>query len=224
MQKGYICVAGIDLDTNRHVRPVLHGERLRVTLLSRNGGPFDMACIVDLGKTSHAGNPPEVEDYLFSLEGAHQTGSMNSKEFWGLLKAFAKPTLLDIFGKDLKQRGPTSCAVDVGKGTTSLGCFVPKSTPKIYLRSRNGGPAQIRMEVTDGQFALDLGVTDIRLYDNDHVTPVSKTTNNVADRLRKGIGVILSMGLTRPFPRESPVHWLQVNNIHLEDNPAWRLG
>ena len=37
---------------------------------------------------------------------------------------------------------------------------------------------------------------------------------------------MLGVGLTRPFAPtagEPPLHWLQVNNLHLEDDPAWRL-
>jgi hypothetical protein len=39
--------------------------------------------------------------------------------------------------------------------------------------------------------------------------------------------VILGVGLTRAFQREQNGpgrHWLQVNNIHFEDQPIWRLG
>lgn len=43
MQPGYICVAGIDLETGSHVRPVLPSGRLSAALLRRNGGPFDIA-------------------------------------------------------------------------------------------------------------------------------------------------------------------------------------
>ena len=38
--------------------------------------------------------------------------------------------------------------------------------------------------------------------------------------------LLLSVGLTRPFapsPDAPPIHWLQVNNIHLEPDPCWRL-
>ena len=83
------------------------------------------------------------------------------------------------------------------------------------------------MRVTDGELDLDLGVTDIRLYGEDHVTPDRETVNRLAKRLADGTVVVLSMGLTRPFAGSSnfaPVHWLQVNNIHLEDDPIWQLG
>jgi len=223
MRKGYICVAGIDCDTGRHVRPVLRVKSLSTAFLFRNGGPFDMTHIVDLGKTTHTGSPPEVEDYLFDPEMASRLGSLNPSDFWNLLYSAAKPTLLDIFGKDLIKRGSASCAVDVGKGKASLGCFVPKSRPKFIDR-----PDQIRVEVRDSEFGLlDLGVTDIRLFGKDHITPYPTVVKSVAMCFDEGVNVILSVGLTRPYSSSGnfpPVHWLQVNNIHLENNPAWVLG
>ena len=33
MQPGYICVAGLDFQTNAHVRPVLAGSRLTVSFI-----------------------------------------------------------------------------------------------------------------------------------------------------------------------------------------------
>ncbi|HXH09492.1 MAG TPA: hypothetical protein VNP04_06995 [Alphaproteobacteria bacterium] len=83
------------------------------------------------------------------------------------------------------------------------------------------------MVFTDGNLDLDCGVTDIRLYGNDHVTPNTKEVERITKRLKSSAGLILSVGLTRPFagsPDFPPVHWLQVNNIHLRDDPAWQLG
>jgi hypothetical protein len=49
----------------------------------------------------------------------------------------------------------------------------------------------------------------------------------VAKRIASKTPVILSMGLTRGWrkPGDSVErHWLQVNNIHLADDPAWRYA
>ena len=83
------------------------------------------------------------------------------------------------------------------------------------------------MRVSDGYFQLDLGVTDIRLYGADHVTPDTKIVRRVVKRLQGGSETILSVGLTRAYassPDFNPVHWLQVNNVHLKDDPLWQLG
>jgi hypothetical protein len=50
---------------------------------------------------------------------------------------------------------------------------------------------------------------------------------SVQKRLEAGVETILSVGLTRPWQKrgdDAERHWLQLNNIHLEDNPLWRLG
>src|SRR5215210_1099974 len=49
MQPGYFCAAGIDLESGRHVRPVLRRGRLTTDLLGTNGGPFDIGSVLDLG-------------------------------------------------------------------------------------------------------------------------------------------------------------------------------
>lgn len=226
MEKGYICVAGLDIETESHVRPVL-GGRLNASLLARNGGPFDIGFVVDLGPITHAGHPPEVEDCKFDPRQASRVGMYAPNRFWELLKRAARPRLPEIFGPELTRRGATSCAVDVGKGHASLGCLSPSERPDFFLRPRPDKPDQIRVHLRDGQLDLDLGVTDIRLYGDDHVTPNTSLVSQVAQSIKRGVGVVLSAGLTRAFassPDLSPVHWLQVNNIHLEDNPNWQLG
>jgi hypothetical protein len=91
---------------------------------------------------------------------------------------------------------------------------------------REAGREVVRMALSDGDFALDLSVTDLRLYSSDGSRPDIARVRDVASRLARGVPALVSVGLTRPFssrPDEPSVHWLQVNNIHLEDNPAWRL-
>lgn len=227
MQPGYICVAGVNLENKEHVRPVLSGARLSKDLLSRNGGPFDIAAIVDPGTTKGAGSKPEVEDCLFDPSKARFVKNLGAEKFWKLLTELAQLKLSIIFGNELKSRGPKSIAVDVGRGKASLGCLGLVAHSDLYLRPRAGKPDQIRIRVSDGEFDLDLGVTDIRLYEDDHVTPNSNVVRGIAKCLVNRRGVVLSVGLTRPFsssPDFPAVHWLQVNNIHLEDDPTWRLG
>jgi hypothetical protein len=73
--------------------------------------------------------------------------------------------------------------------------------------------------------SVDLSVTDLRLYERDHKTPRRELVANVQRRLEAGVEVILSLGLTRPWRKQNDTaerHWLQVNNIHLKDDPLWR--
>ena len=57
MQKGFMCVVGIDLDTHRHVRPVLRTQ-MRIDVLASHGEVFGIVAIVDLGRTRSVGSPP----------------------------------------------------------------------------------------------------------------------------------------------------------------------
>jgi hypothetical protein len=227
MQQGYFCVAGLDVNTHEHVRPVLPGQRLPTSLLKRYGGPFDMGVIVELGAVNATPQRPDVEDYVFERAKLRAAGTDDPGKFWRRLQQVARTRLRDIFGDALIPRGASSCAVDVGKGDASLGCLAPSEPPSLYVRSRPGRSDQIRMRVSDGYFNLDLGVTDIRLYGADHVTPNTEIVRRVAKRLQGGSETVLSVGLTRAYassPDFSPVHWLQVNNVHLKDNPLWQLG
>lgn len=228
MKKGYICVAGVDVETRAHVRPVLAGaQQLSTALVARNGGPFDMACKVDLGPIKHVGSAPETEDYRFDPQAARHIAHVPPVEFSALLRDIAETKLSRLFGPELKARGPRSAGVDLARGTASLGCLIPQGRPRLYLHARVDKPDQVRMTVSDGDLDLDLGVTDIRLYGDDHVTPAAATVKQVAQRIAKGEGIVLSVGLTGPFSTSSnyaPVHWLQVNNINLEADSSWRLG
>ena len=176
----------------------------------------------------YVGTRPETEDYLFHRSEARCIGDMPADEFWALLKKLAKAKLGEIFGKDLSPRGPRSCAVDVGQGIASLGCYVAPSGPHLFVQRRDPlSRGRIRIRFQSGRHEFELGVTDIRWYREDHVTPDPDLVQRVARRLQEGPEVIFSVGLTRAFqstPDEPALHWLQVNNIHFEDDPCWRLG
>ena len=216
MQSGYICAAGVDVHAKQHVRLMPARGHLRPELLAAHGGLFDMAVILEVGPTKRIGAPPEIEDREFDLRQTKFLGVLAPHRFWNMLTQMAQPKLTDIFGDALRARSSGSCAVEAGKGKASLGCLTPARPPELLLRQRPDKPAQVRLRVSDGQFDLDLAVTDIRLYGPDHATPDIEAIEAVASRLRSET-VILSVGLTRPYtPSDNlaPMHWLQVNNIH----------
>jgi hypothetical protein len=220
MQRGYICVAGINPDTGHHVRPIPENDRPRRTQLVRHGGPFDIASVVDLGRASYVGHAPEMEDYRFNPRKARRVGTVAPQEFWELLKRVSRQSLAAIFGDDLMQRGG-SCTLDVGMGRASLGCLLPSQRPVLHLTDHG----KIRLHLTDGAYTVWLSVTDLRLYGDDQVTPRRHLVGQIAARIARGAGVIVAVGLSRPWQKLDDTverHWLQVNNIHLEDNPAWQ--
>lgn len=219
MQPGFICVAGLDLQTGRHIRPVLFG-RLMISLLERYGGPFDIGRVVDLGTPHYEGRPPEVEDYRFEPGRIQAVRDASPKEFWSLLVRAAQPKLQEIFGADLRPHGRT-CVVDVGQGQASLGCLRLTRRPRLWVNQNE----RIRAVLDDGELEATVGVTDLRLYEQDGQTPRQAIVEAVAARIADGVGVFVSAGLTRPWmkPGESVArHWLQVNNLHLEDTPVWK--
>lgn len=220
-----VCAAGIDVETQRHVRPVLAGSgQLTNSLLHDRGGPFDIGVEVELGPTTTAGRSPEIEDRIFKPAQARAIRTLSHSEFWSLLNGASSRRLKEVFGNDLGRMGATSCGVSQGCGAASLGCLIPANRPRLSLQTRPGKPAQVRIWVTDGDFHLDLSVTDVRLYQADLATPAEQLVQDLDRRMLRGVGVILSVGLTRPFatsPEQTPVHWLQVNNIHLDDRPIW---
>lgn len=219
MSPPHICVAGIDLDTGRHVRPVLHHGRLDTSALRRKGGPFDIAAVVDIGKAWRVGEPPEVEDHRFDPRHARHKSDLAPEEFWGLLQGSAVPKLGDIFGRSLKQQG-RSFAVDAGGGVASLGCLLVGSRPVLAVDMFGA----VRLTFGTGRTARHLPVTDLRLFNEDLRTKRLDVIAQVAARIEAGVPLVLSVGLTRAWQRPGDTaerHWLQVNNIHLGDDPAW---
>jgi hypothetical protein len=220
MQPGYICVAGINVQDNEHIRPVLGRARLTVDLLARNGGAFDVGRLVELGPAQASGTAPETEDHTFDPGRLVSVKELSPGSFWKLLTVVARGTLADIFGEDLKTQR-NGCAVDEGEGNASLGCLHTATSPSITI-NRWG---KIRAQVADGTFDVDLSITDLRLYAEDQKTPRAKVVADMQRRIKRGVGVILSVGLARAFQVSGDTarrHWLQVNNLHLEDDPAWK--
>jgi hypothetical protein len=83
------------------------------------------------------------------------------------------------------------------------------------------------MRLSDGEIQADAGVTDLRLFGDDHATAAVAHIRAVNQWIADSHGVLLSVGLTRKFrssEQHEPRHWLQVNNVHLQEDPAWALG
>jgi hypothetical protein len=222
MQPGYFCVAGIDLETGAHVRPVLHHGRLTVDLLSTNGGPFDVGSVVDLGATTYAGRAPELEDHRFGPSHARWLYDDDPDVYWNALGKVARENLEEIFGLPL-ELWDESGTVDVGEGRASLGCLKPEKQPWLYVDHRG----TVRMVLDYLMPSVDLSVNDLRLYERDGRKPRRNLVQSAQKRLEAGVETVLSVGLTRPWRKwndDAERHWLQLNNIHLEDDPLWQLG
>src|SRR5918998_5350578 len=222
MQPGYFCVAGVEVDMPRHVRPVLRHGRLTTDLLRPNGGPFDLGSVIDLGTTTNAGRAPELEDRRFDPSSTRWLFDDDPNDFWDALDGLAQESLQGIFGPAL-ELWDESGTVDVGEGTASLGCLKPEKQPWVYVDHRG----TIRMVLDYLMPSVDMSVNDLRLYERDGRTPRRDLFASVEKRLKSGVEAILSVGLTRPWQKWGDTaerHWLQVNNIHLVDDPLWQVG
>jgi hypothetical protein len=222
MQPGYFCAAGVDLETETHVRPVLRRGRLTTDLLSTNDGPFDIGSVLDLGPTTDVGHAPELEDRRFDPAGVRWLRDDEPQDFWKALDRVARENLEDIFGPAL-ELWDESGTVDVGEGHASLGLLKPEKQPWMYVDHRG----TVRLVLDYLLPSVDLSVTDLRLYERDGRTPRRDLVQSLQKRLEAGVEVILSVGLTRPWQKrndDAERHWLQLNNIHLKDDPLWQLS
>ncbi len=221
MQPGLICAAGIDPLTGLHVRPVM-GRPLPVALLEKNGGPFALGRMIDLGETNFVGRMPEIEDRSFAPENVCVVEDWDPERWTGLCSAVSKNRLVDIFGASLslvesRYGGPVTAAVPERSGLHSLGCYWAWDV-RLTLVQRPGRQS-VRLEFSESGIRYSVAVTDIRLWNADHVTPNESEIARMSGLIHgANLPVLLSVGLSRAhrFTDDGPPrHWLQVNNIHV---------
>lgn len=225
MVPGFVCVAGIDERTGRHVRPMCNRAMIPLHWADAQVGPFQVGAIVELGTTRYKGSPPEVEDYHFHEQNLRQVERLDASSFWTVLEDHVSPRLQRVFGPDLQLDG-SSCVMAIGRGLASLGCVTPTRIYELSINQRGG----VRLVFDIGRATLDLSVSDLRYYRMDDATaswvPDQNRVASVSYALDTGVPCILSVGLTRAFQRtnsDERRHWLQVNNIHMLDDPLGDL-
>jgi hypothetical protein len=219
MRPGFICVAGINRSGALYVRPVLAGgAQLPVGLAG--GTPFAIGAQVEIVPATPCGGVPEVEDHAFDPTRTTNRGTVAPDEFWNALTGMAQPDLSRIFGPDLHPQR-NGFAVDEGRGNASLGALRPPSPPTLSINSYGG----VRLALRYGGRTLDLSVADLRLYEADQRSGRPSAIRDLQRRIGEGVEVILSVGLARAFKVKNDTarrHWLQVNGIHLRDDPTWQ--
>jgi hypothetical protein len=219
MRAPRICVAGIDPDTGQHIRPITGPEApLTRELLADEGGQFALGALFELGYVAPDPKPPETEDHLFRPEEAQVLGQLSSARYLELLNRHASDRLQAVFGDALVRRGQTH-AIDSGCGAVSLGILRPRRRPDLEVNAY--GKLRLRLN-GDGKPA-SLPVTDVRFVETDHESIRSEVVADVNARMRRGVGVLLMLGLARAFRADGDDcerHWLQVNGICLEDRPV----
>lgn len=210
MLGGRTCMAGIDVDTGKRVRPVSSGA-LSSRLLARNGGIVGLGRVLDLGRTAPRRSPPEVEDTRFALAAMTQAWAVDGEAFLAALRQAAHDDLAPI-GEDLVRKG-NNLVTAPGKGHCSLVVVRTEEPVRIFVNQQE----RLRLAWRDG---LSLPVTDVRLYGPDLRAPNPAAVRELQARLAPGGEVFLCFGLGRPFEGH---HWLQLNNVHVSSDVAWSL-
>lgn len=214
-----ICIAGIEPDTGRHIRPTTGRSHLLTrALLTEEHGPFALGQLVELGELTPNPNPPEIEDYLFWPDRAQVVGRLSPNRYLEFLRSNAQHNLQTIFGKEL-ERHNWNYAVEKGCGTSSLGVLRVRRKPDIQIDRY--GKLRLRISRAADRPAY-LPVTDLRFVEADHKTIRADVVADVGARMRRGVEVYLMLGLARAFLRDGDDrerHWLQVNGICMADRP-----
>jgi hypothetical protein len=138
-------------------------------------------------------------------------------QFWEILSGLADAELNEIFGLELVRHGSTA-SLPAGEGMASLGIFRPRSCPTLTLSF-----GRLRLGIVDPELgALSLPITDVRLYVLATNAVNNRRATLLEDRLRRR-EALLSVGVGRAWAQNGGQlrHWLQVNNVHLDDNPLW---
>jgi hypothetical protein len=217
MKPGHICVAGIAPDTCRQIRPVL-GLSFTRDYLRHNGGPFEIGAEIDLGPTKHVGQAPAIEDHRIDPANLRFVRRLNPNEFWSLVCKTSRPNLCTIFGPDLEHHPrDLSATTSEHRGSATLGHLRPPQAPNLTTNFLGRPRASIFEDGVESKISL----TDFRFCRSDHKTPRLRLLEDVKARLRS-VPSILAVGLTRAYqksPKDPVRHWLQLNNIHLQDDP-----
>ncbi len=210
-----ICVAGIDLATGEHVRPVRTAvDPLTFDDTRPQGGVFELAGIVELGDVVACGNPPETEDHRYERRAARFVERVTDVVLWETLESVAQASLENIFGADLREQGRTY-AIDLGGGHASLGCLRAEEPVRLHAE-RYGDRRTLRLAVQLDGRDRHLAVTDLRLFTEDFSQPHEGEVRRMNQDLHAADEILLAVGLARPFARAGDVerHWLQVNSIY----------
>jgi hypothetical protein len=221
MRPPHICVAGLDVTTHDHIRPVLHKAQLDTALLAANGGPFALGAIVDLGPLVDVSSPPEVEDRRFDRDTAKRTTQLTGAAFWKEIDAAADDDLNEIFGEQFEETS-RSFSTPEGEGSHSLGCYRPSQTPNIGMDTY-GTKVSVYAYMPWGNQVKKIPITDLRLVDaNFTVSPAR--VQSLQKLVSAASDVLFSVGLSRPFAKsgsDEKRHWMQINNVFPKQNPLW---
>lgn len=207
-----ICVAGIDLNSSRHVRPTTSaGDPLTTADLRVNGGPYALGAIVELGHGIDRPAPPEIEDHVVTRSAARFVEQQPWDFLFKTLAGLAESSLRTVFGAELERDGGTY-SLPPGSGDRSLGIIRISSLSTLVVRY-----GRVRLQTRMVGRDVALAVTDVRTWDYAAAAPDSRTVPRLSAAIGWGAGALACVGLSQPWQREDdtrgPRHWVQVNTV-----------
>jgi hypothetical protein len=213
-----ICLAGVEVDSKQHLRPVTTpAQPLTREMLSEAGGPFQIGARIELGELEARPDPPETEDHLCDPRRAENLGCLTDEDYLTLIDSVSERTLRGAFGVDLERHGRTY-AIDPGRGKCSLACVRARRPTDLEI----DGFGKLRLLFNDTPKPASVKIADLRFYEADQTTRRSDVFVDVRRRLLRGVGVWVMFGLARAWKASNDDverHWLQVNGLCLEDSP-----
>jgi hypothetical protein len=218
MRAPRICIAGIDPESPRHVRPTTRATDLITrALLRQEQGPIRMGALLDIGDVTPEPSPPEIEDHAFETANVRLVRDLDDQEFLDLLDEVRAADIETAFGPPLEPVG-RGYAVDAGRGQCSLAVVRAQEPPTLIL----DGYGKLRLHVRDLDPSPNLSVADVRFYEPDQKTIRRDVVRDVNARMEEGVRALLMLGLARakrmPWD-DRERHWLQLNDLVLEDRP-----
>jgi hypothetical protein len=219
MRAPRICIAGIDPESHRHVRPTTpRTDLITRALLREELGPIAMGALVDIGSVTPEPSPPESEDYAFQTANIEYVRDLGDQEFLDLLDEVRDDDIQAAFGPAL-ENVRNGYAVEAGSGERSLAVVRACEPPTLIV----DGYGKLRLHVSDLDPAPNLSVADVRFYEADHKTIRRDVFSDVNARIEDDVGLLLMLGL--PHATQMPWddrerHWLQLNGLVLEDRPV----
>jgi hypothetical protein len=219
MRAPRICIAGIDPENHRHVRPTTPPtDLIKRVLLREELGPIAMGALVDIGPVTPEPSPPESEDHAFQTGNVEYVRDLEDQEFLDLLDEVRDADIQIAFGPEL-ENVRSGYAAEAGSGERSLAVVRASESPTLIV----DGYGKLRLHVRDLDPAPNLSVADVRFYEADHKTIRRDVVKDVNARIEDGVGSLLMLGLAHATQMpwdDRERHWLQLNGLVLEDRPV----
>lgn len=206
MKDDRVCVAGLTAD-GTHVRPLLPRQRPWTEEHVCPRGPLRLGSRLAFTGEARRPDPPHTEDYV--VDEWDVAGTRDYAGFLGALSTAAVPLEL-CFGAAHDVVPGRHVVLAPGTGACSL-AVVRTSSADLYQRA-----GRLRVGLEHASLGdVDMKVNDVRFV------PWTQRREQMPrlSALMAATGALLTIGLTRPWPRGEAQQWcwLQINGIFVED-------